>query len=204
MRQGDDPPATFTFPLPAVAGQPFTIQPTFDPGYHLAAGEFCQWRLLWGSARVRLEAGYDETYGEVKTSVPAKNGVCQPWTFTLPYTPPLEYTWTLSINPHAHETHYITNALAGSFRAAPGGTSRAITSSNLPLFYLLPDRELVGLTGKVIYHLHTAGGATAARGLVVVLPVRRDAGRTPDGPVRRHLVRLSGDHERAVDGLLVA
>jgi hypothetical protein len=176
MRLSLDPPATFTFPLPPVAGQPFTIQPTFDAGYHLAAGEFCQWRLLWGTANVRLEAGYDETYGEVMTSVAAKNGVCEPWTFTLPYTPPLEYTWSLSINPSASETLYITSVLAGSFRAAPGGTSRAISSSSIPLFYLLPDRQLVGATGTVIYHLHTAGGATAAAGWWSCFP----ADRTPE------------------------
>ena len=50
MRMGDDPPADFEFPLPAVAGQPFTIKPVFDAGYTIPAGQFCQWRLIWGSA----------------------------------------------------------------------------------------------------------------------------------------------------------
>ena len=161
MRLGDDPPADFEFPLPAVAGQPFTIKPVFDPGYTIPAGQFCQWRLVWGSENVRLEAGYDATYGEVMFSVSPSGGVCAPWTFTLPFTPPLEYTWSLSINTDAWTVAYITNALAGSFRAAPGTTtSRAITSSNLPLFYVTPDRDYVGLDGTVTYRLHAAGGAT--------------------------------------------
>ena len=51
--------------------------------------------------------------------------------------------------------------LAGSFGAAPGSTtSRAITSSSLPLFYVTPDRDYVGLDGTVTYRLHAAGGAT--------------------------------------------
>jgi hypothetical protein len=161
MRMGDDPPAGFEFPLPAVAGQPFTIKPVFDAGYTIPAGQFCQWRLVWGSETVRLEGGYDATYGEVMFSVSPSGGVCAPWTFTLPFTPPLEYTWSLSINTEATTVAYITNSLAGSFRAAPGSTtSRAITSSNLPLFYVTPDRDYVGLDGTVTYRLHAAGGAT--------------------------------------------
>ena len=94
-------------------------------------------------------------------SVSPSGGVCAPWTFTLPFTPPLEYTWSLSINTDASTVAYITNSLAGSFRAAPGSTtSRAITSSNLPLFYVTPDRDYVGLDGTVTYRLHAAGGAT--------------------------------------------
>ena len=53
MRMGDDPPADFEFPLPAVAGQPFTYSlPVFDPRYTVPAGQFCQWRLVWGSETV--------------------------------------------------------------------------------------------------------------------------------------------------------
>ena len=161
MRMPGDPPATFEFPLPAVAGQPFTIKPVFDSGYTIPAGQFCQWRLIWGSANVRLEAGYDATYGEVMFAVSPVGGVCPPWTFTLPFTPPLEYTWSLTINSGLGVNEFWTTSLAGSFRAAPGSTtSRAITSSNLPLFYVTPDRDYVGLDGTVTYRLHAAGGAT--------------------------------------------
>ena len=39
-------PARFEFPLSAVAGQQYTIAPVFDTGFHLAAGQFCQWRHI--------------------------------------------------------------------------------------------------------------------------------------------------------------
>ena len=161
MRMPDDPPATFEFPLPAVAGQLYTIKPVFDAGYTVPAGQFCQWRLVWGSSKVRLEGGYDATYGEVMFSVSPTGGVCAPWTFTLPYTPPLEYTWSLSINSGPLEVVTYTTSLAGSFRAAPGTTtSRAITSSSLPLYYVLPDRDYVGIDGTVTYRLYATGGAS--------------------------------------------
>ena len=161
MRMPDDPPAGFEFPLPAVAGQLFTIKPVFDPGYTVPAGQFCQWRLVWGSSTVRLEGGYDATYGEVMFSVSPSGGVCAPWTFTLPFTPPLEYTWSLSINSGPLESVSFTSSLPGSFRAAPGTTtSRAITQSSLPLFYVLPDRDYVGLDGTVTYRLYATGGAS--------------------------------------------
>src|SRR4029078_5466722 len=99
------------------------------------------------------------TYGEVMFSVSPVGGVCAPWTFTLPFTPPLEYTWSLSITKEATTVVYITSSpLAGSFRAAPGSTtSRAISSSSLPLFYFLPDLDNVGVDWEVTSCLHSGG-----------------------------------------------
>jgi hypothetical protein len=161
MRVGDDAPWTFRFPKPAVTNQLFTIEPVFDAGFSVPAGRTCQWRLRWGNDRVRLEGEYDETYGEVLFTVAPSAGKCTPWTFTLPYTPPREYTWSLSINSAPDVTDYISS---GSFGADLGGTSRAIASSNLPLYYMLPDRDFVGLTGTVTYRLYPSGGAAAPTG----------------------------------------
>ncbi len=166
-RSSDDMPAVFELPLPAVAGQPFTVKPVFDAGYRVAAGQYCHWGLKAGSMDVRLEAGYDETLVSVQFWVPPRNGVCEPWTFTLPYTPPLEYTWSLGISGPANGSAptYVSETVAGSFRAAPGSTSRAITYSSLPLYYMLPDRDLVDADGTVTYRLRTAGGAPYRDGL---------------------------------------
>jgi len=158
-------PARFEFPLPAVTGQPFTVDPIFDPGFHIAAGDFCQWRLATGTSQVRLEAMYDETFQQVDVPVSPVNGLCAPWTFTLPYTPPLEYSVSLAIMRGQNESVYTIEPLAGSFRATLGSTSRAITSSSLPLFYIEPDRELVSAGGVVTYRLKTAGGMPSASGL---------------------------------------
>jgi hypothetical protein len=157
-------PARFEYPLPAVSGQPFTVDPVFVDGFHVPAGAYCRWRLATGTAQVRLEGGYDETYQEVQVPVSAVGGICQPWTFTLPYTPPLEYSVSLMIMAGENESLYVIEPLAGSFRAALGSTSRAITSSNLPLFYVEPDRELVSASGIVTYRLRTAGGMSSADG----------------------------------------
>ena len=166
QRFDEELPAVFELPLPAVAGQPFTVRPVFDAGYRMAAGQTCAWTLNAGSQDVRLEGGYDETLVGVTFSVPPRNGVCTPWTFTLPYTPPLEYTVSLAIaGPNRGETAYVSDSLSLSFRASPGSTSRAITTSNLPLYYMLPDRVLVDADGTVTYRIYTAGGAPSRSGL---------------------------------------
>ena len=165
LRSEYDAPISLEFPRAAVAGQPYTVKPVFDPGFQVASNEFCEWFLYRGDAPVRLEAEWDPTYGEVETSVPAKDGVCEPWTFTLPYTPVLEYTVQLGIASGPTEWDAYTDAEAGSFRAAPGDTtSRAITESNLPLVYMLPDRDVVGADNTVNYQLYSVGGASTADG----------------------------------------
>jgi hypothetical protein len=160
----DDPPADFSLPLPAITGHTYTIAPTFDAGFQAPTGATCQWRLTWGDAAVRIEGAYDVTYGGVLFSVAPRNGVCDPWTFTLPYSSTLEYTWQLSINPMAGTTLYITNTIAGSFRATLDSTYRGIAQSNLPLYYVLPDRDYVGTDGSVTYRLYSSGGAPSRTG----------------------------------------
>jgi len=155
----DAPPADFELPLPAITNHPFTIAPHFDPGFTVPTGATCQWRLKWGDAKARLLMHYDPTYGEVLFTVAPRNGVCQPWTFTLPYSSTLEYSWTFSINPTGDSVIYYTEPLEGSFRAEKDGTYRGISTSNLPLYYILPDHDLVGLDGTVTYRLYAVGGA---------------------------------------------
>ena len=161
-------PAMFNLPLPAVVGRPFTIEPVMNPGYSIPPNLYCFWQLYAGDEAVRLDAAWDPTLIRVDFSVPSKNGTCAPWTFTLPYTPALEYTWILWIgNPaHAGESVAASDPTAGSFRAEPGTTtSRAITSSNLPLYYMLPDDDVVATDGTVTYRIYAAGGAPTRSGL---------------------------------------
>lgn len=178
MQIGVDPPATFEFPRPAVTGQLFTIKPDFDPSYHASAGSVCSWEITWGNSAARIDGQYNVTYGHLNTAVPLnKDGQCDPWTFTLPYSNPLEYTWRLSVGLTDYEAShgqegdsYSTSALAGSFRATLGTTSRAITSSSAPLVYVLPDRDYAGTDSVVTYHLHSLGGASTAGGTWVCFP----------------------------------
>jgi hypothetical protein len=165
MHLDSELPATFKFPLPAVANEPFTIEPVFDAGFTVPSGYHCMWSLSWGDDASRVGTLYNENYGMLTTSVPAEDGVCTPWTLTLPYTPPLEYSWRLFIANDPRATLYVTDLLAGSFRASPGGTSRAVAESNLPLVYMLPDRDFVGEDIAVTYRLYSVGGAELADGL---------------------------------------
>ena len=86
-RTSSDPPVDFAIPLPAITGHDFTIAPVFNEAYRVPAGRKCGWTLVWGDEKVRLEGWADPTFGEVRTTVAPVNGICEPWTFTLPYTP---------------------------------------------------------------------------------------------------------------------
>jgi hypothetical protein len=163
-RGPDDPLMDFETPLPAVTGHDFTVAPVFNETYRVPAGRLCRWRLTWGDEKVCLMAGYDETYGEVVTTVAPVNGICEPWTFTLPYTSVLEYSWTFAIiEPDGSNTYY-TEPFIGAFRAVRDSTYRGIADSNLPLYTVVPDRDYVGIDGTVTYRLYARGGAPARSG----------------------------------------
>jgi hypothetical protein len=158
--EDDIPGVPFSFPRPAVTGQPFTIQPEWgSSAYRVPAGFVCRWRLEWLSEETFFDGPKDEHYGNVSLSRAPKDGRCEPWTFTLPYTPDLLYRWRLGINggSDGSTSDGGTSELAGSFRATLGGTSRAIAASNLPLYYILPSRDLVPNGGSVTYRLHAVG-----------------------------------------------
>ena len=151
-------PAMFTFPKPAVVGQQFTIQPVYDAGFSVPPGSFCQWSMIAGDWDVR-QAYYNPTLIRADTNVSPVNGVCPAWTFTLPYTAPMEYQFGLAVmSPTMEQASYF--ATSGTFRADPGTTtSRAFTYSSLPMYYILPDRDYVADDGTVTYRLYRAGGA---------------------------------------------
>lgn len=157
----DDPPVDFSFPLPAITGHDYTIAPVFNQSYRVPAGRLCRWKLTWGDENVRLLAGYDATYGMTDFTVSPVNGMCQPWTFTLPYTPVLEYSWTLAIVEPDGSWSRWTEPFVGAFRATQDSTYRGIADSNLPLYTVVPDRDFVGLDGTVTYRLYARGGAPA-------------------------------------------
>lgn len=163
-RTPDDPKMTFlTTPL-AVTGRPFTIEPVNDDGYRIPSGRLCRWRLIWGSERVRLMAQYDATYGEIQTTVAPVGGACEPWTFTLPYTSALEYSWTFAVVEPDGSVSSWTEPFVGAFRATRESSYRGILESNLPLYTMVPDRDYVGIDGRVTYRLYARGGAPERRG----------------------------------------
>jgi hypothetical protein len=161
LQTGDDPPVDFDFPLPAITGHDYTIAPVFNQSYRVPAGRLCRWKLTWGDEKVRLLAGYDATYGMTEFTVAPVSGMCQAWTFTLPYTPVLEYSWTLSIEEPDGSVSKWTEPFVGAFRAVKDSTYRGIAASNLPLYTVVPDHDFVGIGGTVTYRLYARGGAPA-------------------------------------------
>ena len=156
----DIPGLVMTYPLPAITGHPFTVNPVWDSSYRVPAGYVCRWSLVWQSEATYFGGPKDEDYGRVSLSRAPKNGRCEAWTFTLPYAPSLLYHVGLSLMGAGDLGVGRTPPGAGTFRAARDGTDRGIASSNLPLYYIVPNRGLVPAGGSVTYHLESAGTST--------------------------------------------
>ncbi len=156
----DIPGLVMTYPLPAITGHPFTVNPVWDSSYRVPAGYVCRWSLVWQSEATYFGGPKDEDYGRVSLSRAPKNGRCEAWTFTLPYAPSLLYHVGLSLMGAGDLGVGRTPPGAGTFRAARDGTDRGIADSNLPLYYIVPNRGLVPAGGSVTYHLESAGTST--------------------------------------------
>ncbi len=157
-------PARFEFPRPAVSGQLFTIRPVFEPGYRVPAHQFCEWRLNWGD-ETRMSATPNEYFGSVIVSQRPVNGRCGEWTFTLPYTQPLGYTWVLCIaeDPSTCSRYVGWDDASTSFHATRGTTERRILHSSIRAYSVVPDDLVVASGAAVRYHLYGSDGATPPR-----------------------------------------
>jgi hypothetical protein len=154
-------------PVSAVTGQPFTIQPTFAPGYDLPVDAACQWEFRWGSDKALFDPHVaDGTFGGLLFEGPASQGFCGEWTFTLPYVPLPRFHVTFSLGRITGEerewgapTHF-GNDERGVVTATVGSTDPHIRTSNLPLVYVLPDEYIHTIGEPTTYRAYARAGAT--------------------------------------------
>ena len=145
-------------------GHPVTFTPNYTAGYTIPADAFCMWELRWGDAGALLENDFNETFGSLLVAGPVAQGFCGPWTFTLPWEPVRQFQVSFrmqSESPDAVNGDSIGMTDAADFlRPAVDSLDRHISSSNLPMVYVLPDRDIATVGEPVTYHLYTLGGAT--------------------------------------------
>ena len=157
---------TFEQPRAAVTGSLYTVRPVYPDGYVVPSDALCAWRLRWGDDASLWESRYNETYGRVDFEVPAAEGGCTEWTFTLPYGPALQYQFEFSLClPTSPGSYWCPFAMTddsteGVFQAAFGTTDRHIWKSNLPVAYLLPDTFIATVGKPVTYRLYGSEGYT--------------------------------------------
>ncbi len=133
----------------------------YQGGYRAPSGAFCHWTLVRGD-ETRLDANHNEHYAEIKTTRSPVDGVCTEWTFTLPWTSPRGYTWSLciAVDSASDCTPGTFLSEATSFTAALGSTDRHVRESNIPVYYLLPSDTMAAVGEAVTYRLFASGGGS--------------------------------------------
>ncbi|HUS22639.1 MAG TPA: hypothetical protein VMZ66_11590 [Aeromicrobium sp.] len=150
----------FEFPLPAVTGQPFTIKPVFPENFPeslVMDKGLCEWIFSWGDETM----SFNENFGQVWMTKLYKNGGCEPWTFTLPYTPGLHYEFSFTLKDKWYGKTFAQESggpymepRGTMFTATVGTTERGITESNHGLAYLIPNKFEAQVGEEITYTLH--------------------------------------------------
>jgi hypothetical protein len=165
-------------PLPAVTGQPFTIAPTFAPGYVVPGDAACRWEFRWGSKQALFDPHIaDGTFGGLLFEGPASAGYCGPWTFSLPYVPLPRFHVTFALGERNGDNY--AYGIFGHFgddgrdvvTATVGTTDPRIRTSNLGLVQVVPDEHVHTVGRRTTYRAFAAGGAkVSAKGTWVAHP----------------------------------
>ena len=148
-------------PLPAVTGHPYTVTPILPDDYSIPAPGGCRWEFRWGDTRSLDTQDHDETYASLLFDIPAVDGKCAPWTFTLPWVPVRLYE--VIVAPFTIESDGGTVfgiSVTKRFSASVDSTNPRITSSNLPLVQVLPSTYTPIVGQPVTYTRYLVGGAS--------------------------------------------
>ncbi len=145
-------------------GKPITFSLDWDSPVTLPSGAMCLWEFMWGDDASIYLAERNETFGSVMTQGAASAGFCDRWTFTLPWTPVRQYL--VSVRVMASDWTILGGVMLGSspdevaFTSGVGSTSRHITTTNLPMFYVLPEDYELKRGEPAVYRAYAIGGAT--------------------------------------------
>ena len=155
-------------PPSAVTGSPVTISPRWAHQVVLPDTASCMWTFMWGDDESINNTNRNDTFGMFAVQGTSANGYCRPWTFVLPWTPVRRYLVSLRVTYPGKE-YALGDVSMGSrpgttaFTSAVGSTSRHVTSSNLPMFYILPGSATLTVGQPAVYHGYAIGGATIRR-----------------------------------------
>jgi hypothetical protein len=146
----------------ARTGEPITFTPRWSAPVTLPAGTHCSWEFMTGNEQALFSGEHDDSYSYHLTQGPASGGWCKPWTFTLPWSPVRLYLVAFRVMLPDGTTVYAELGSPGvkAFTSTVGTTSRAVKSSNLPMFYVLPDDDHLTVGVPTTYRGYAVGGAT--------------------------------------------
>ena len=159
---------SFTTPNAAITGRPFTLKVNYPAGYTLPSNAWCQWLIHWGDDE-SIMSNPNPTWGELFIERPKSTGVCNQWTFTLPYRTARQFSWMLTVGTKNANTDPMewaggiydsSNGPSQIFRALDGSHDERFLTSTEPFAYVLPETTISQKGDPVTYRLHTVGTST--------------------------------------------
>ncbi|OGO54434.1 MAG: hypothetical protein A2V85_05015 [Chloroflexi bacterium RBG_16_72_14] len=150
-----------------VTGQTITLTPQFPAPVSFPSGTSCYWEVMWGNDRSLYWGDRDETFGFFNTYGPASAGFCSPRSFTLPWMPYRQVMVSYRVELPGED--FIDESIGASpeepaIEPVVGSTSRHITSSNLPMVYVLPEDYVLVLGEPTTYRAYAVAGAPLSGG----------------------------------------
>jgi hypothetical protein len=146
----------------AVSGSPFTFTPGYSDGFVPPSDAICSWEIAWGDYQSLHLHRYDETFGSVTLRGFARDGFCEPWTFTLPYSASGEWLYNFGITNapgYWFETSsYVPGPDLPTFHGTNGvAPGSGVSASSIPGVWLsMPKGALIG--DRVTVTAHPFGG----------------------------------------------
>jgi hypothetical protein len=144
-------------------GHSVTLAPDVPASVAYPSGTTCWWELYWGNDRSLYEGERDDTFGGITISGPPSQGYCDPWTVTIPWVPYRQFMVHFSAEKNGEP---LVDTWLGSFPGDPtalrpgvDSTSRHISSSSLPMVYVLPDVYQLTVGVPATYRAYARAGA---------------------------------------------
>lgn len=145
------------------SGHVVTFTPQFPDGAVLPSTAICYWAMLWGDDQSLYYGNRNDTFGLIETQGTKSKGYCKPWSVTVPWVP---YRQFMVVFEAEGTSGQIANAWLGSspddpaFEPGVDSTSRHITSSNIPMVYVLPEDYTLIVGEPTTYRAYALAGET--------------------------------------------
>ena len=145
-------------------GHQVTFTPDIPAGAVYPADTFCRWTLFWGNDRSLYLGERDDTFGGIEIAGPVSKGYCKPWKVSVPWVPYRQFLVRFYAEA-GNENQLVDASLGGApdepaFEPGVDSTSRHITSSSLPLVYVLPEDYNLIVGVPATYRAYPVAGAT--------------------------------------------
>jgi hypothetical protein len=146
-------------------GHVVTFTPQLPAGAVMPANAICYWGLFWGDDQSLIWGNRNDTFGSVETQGTKAKGYCKPWSVTIPWVPYPRFMVVFEAEDSSGQIAHARlggGGTTGSPYFVPGidSTSRHITSSDIPMVYVLPEDYNLIVGEPTTYRAYARAGET--------------------------------------------